>query len=187
MIRLKVDKQSEAMNAIKSHIPDIQNAANTAENQVAALRTAVETADKSLRLSRNITNYYDNVCQDFLSGFVGRMTHRENVQKETQAAIAWYQNQLQEVERVMQKLNVPETTAPPTPPPAAPCAQSPCQPSLRGRKPVNQQLLIVSSALPNQGTDDGTDEEADGETNQQPRFQNQKNAPEPKNARSENI
>lgn len=191
MIRLKVDKQSEAMKTIKAHISDVQNAANTAEDQVAALRTAVETADKSLRLSRNISNYYDNVCQDYLSGFVGRMTHRENVQKETQVAIAWYQNQLQEVERVMEKLNVPETTAPPTPPPAAPCAQSPCQraapdppnpppaspcagspcqPSLRGRKPVNQQLLIVSSALPNQETD----EEADGETNQQLRFQNQK-------------
>lgn len=194
MIRRKVDKQSEAMKTIKAHISDVQNAANTAEGQVAALRTAVETADKSLRLSRNISNYYDNVCQDFLSGFVGRMTHRENVQKETQAAIAWYQNQLQEVERVMEKLNVPETTAPtpppaapcaqspcqraapdpPNPPPASPCAESPCQPSLRGRKPVNQQLLIVSSALPNQGTDDETDEEADGETNQQLRFQNQK-------------
>jgi len=174
MIRLKVDKQSEVMKKIKAQISDVQNAANKAEDQVAALRTAVETADKSLRLSRNISNYYDNVCQDYLSGFVGRMTHRENVQKETQAAIAWYQNQLQEVERVMQKLNVPETTAPPTPPPAAPCAQSPCQPSLRGRKPVSQQLLIVSSALPNKGTDEETDEEADGETNQQLRFQNQK-------------
>jgi len=175
MVRLKVDKQSEAMNAIKSHITDIQNAANTAEDQVAALRTAVETADKSLRLSRNISNYYDNVCQDYLSGFIGRMAHRENVQKETQAAVAWYQNQLQEVERVMENLNVAETTkAPPNPPPASPCAASPCQPdpppaspcaaspcqaSLRGRKPVSQQLLIVnpvvSSPLPNQETNEG--------------------------------
>jgi len=160
MIRLKVDKQSEAMKTIKAHISDVQNAANTAEDQVAALRTAVETADKSLRLSRNISNYYDNVCQDYLSGFIGRMAHRENVQKETQAAVAWYQNQLQEVERVMENLNVAETTkAPPNPPPASPCAASPCQASLRGRKPVSQQLLIVnpvvSSPLPNQETNEG--------------------------------
>ena len=39
---------------------------------------------------------------------------------------------------------------------------------------MSQQILIVSSALPNKGTDDETDEEADGETNQQLRFQNQK-------------
>merc|ERR1711934_370899 len=35
MIRLKVDKQSEAMKTIKAHISDVQNAANTAEDQVA--------------------------------------------------------------------------------------------------------------------------------------------------------
>ena len=50
-----------------------------------------------------------------------------------------YQNQLQEVERVMQKANVPETTAPPTPPPAAPCAQSPV------RKPNAQAVVGVYS------------------------------------------